>query len=103
MSNRPNHWRVHDAGAQISRRRLVALLLASPFLPASWRASIAQAAAGEATAAAVGEKFMKLSIFATGRSKLDPETGTALLAALRESDAAFAAAVDDLAADAGSG
>jgi hypothetical protein len=64
---------------------------------------MALAAAGEAAAAAVGEKFMTLSMFATSRSKLDPEVGAALLAALRESDAGFAAAVDDLAADAASG
>jgi hypothetical protein len=101
MSYRPTHRRIHEAGAHIRRRRLLALLLASPFLPASWRASMAQAAASEGTAAA--GKFMTLSTFATDRSKLDPEIGAALLAALRESDATFANAVDDLAADAASG
>jgi fructose 5-dehydrogenase small subunit len=103
MSNGPTHWHIHEALAQIRRRRLLVLLLASPVLPVSWRGSMAQGATGEGTAAAVGEKFMTLSIFATGRSKLDPEIGAALLAALRESDATFAAAVDDLAADAASG
>jgi fructose 5-dehydrogenase small subunit len=95
MSNRLTHPRIHEAGAQIRRRRLLALLLASPLLPPSWRAAMAQAAAGE--------KFMTLSIFATGRSKLDAEMGASLLAALRESGAEFAAAVDDLAGDAASG
>ena len=103
MSNDLTHQQTRDAEAHIRRRRLLALLLASPFLPASWRAAMAQGAAAEATAAAVGEKFIKLSTFATGRSKLDAETGAALLAALRESDATFAASVDDLAADAASG
>ena len=93
----------HDAEAQIQRRRLLALLLASPVLAASWHASMAQGAAGESTGAAVGEKFMRLSIFATGRSKLDPEVGAALLGALRESDASLSTALDDLAADASSG
>ena len=102
MSDRPTHRRIHRVGAQVRRRRLLALLLATPFLPASWRAAMAQGAAGEGTAAAAG-KFMTLSTFATGRTKLDPETGAALLAALRESDATFAAKVDDLAADAASG
>ena len=46
---------------------------------------------------------MTLSLFATGRSKLDPEIGTNLLAALRESDASFGGAADALAADAASG
>jgi len=103
MSNGPNRSRIHDTEAQIRRRRLLALLLAAPFLPASLRASFAQAAAGEGAAAAVSDKFMTLSMFATGRSKLDPAIGTATLTALRESDATFAAAIDDLAADAASG
>jgi len=46
---------------------------------------------------------MTLSSFATGRTKLDPEIGTNLLAALLESDASFAAAANALAADAASG
>ena len=46
---------------------------------------------------------MALSLFATGRSKLDPEIGTSLFAALRDSDASFAGAADSLAADAASG
>jgi hypothetical protein len=103
MSNGQTDRRIHDAGAQIRRRRLLVLLLASPVLPASWRAAMAQGAAGAGSAAVAGDKFMTLSMFATGRSKLDPAIGTATLAALRESDAAFAAAVDDLAADAASG
>src|SRR5262245_11221575 len=103
MSDEPTHLRIHDAGAQIRRRRLLALLLASPFLPASLRAAMAQGAAAAGGATAAGETFMKLSAFATGRSKLDTETGAALLAALRESDTGFAAAVDALAADAASG
>ena len=102
MNHRLAHRRIHNDGAQVRRRRLLALLLATPFLPASWRAAMAQGAAGEGTAAAAG-KFMTLSTFATGRPKLDPEIGASLLAALRESDASFAAAVDDLAADASSG
>ena len=93
----------HDGQAQVQRRKLLALLLASPFLAASWAPSMVQGAAGAATAATAGEKFMTLSTFATGRSKLDPELGASLLAVLRESDASFAAAVDDLAADAASG
>jgi hypothetical protein len=56
---------------------------------------MARAVAGEGTAAAA-RKFMTLSTFATGRSKLDPG------AALRGSDATFASAVDGLAADAAS-
>jgi hypothetical protein len=103
MSNGLTDRRIHDAEAQIRRRRLLALLLASPVLPASWHAAMAQGAAGAGSAAAAGATFMKVSLFATGRSKLDPEIGAALLAALRESDTTFAAAVDDLAADAASG
>ena len=91
-----------EAKAQTQRRKLLALLLASPVLSASWAAPMAQEA-GAADAATAGEKFMTLSVFATGRSKLDPELGASLLAALRASDASFAAAVDDLAADASSG
>lgn len=105
----PSHdeWTVplhpYHATAQIQRRKLLALLLASPALAASWAPSIAQAAAGTGTAATAAEKFMTLSTFATGRSKLDPELGASLQAALRESDASFAAAVEDLAKDASSG
>ena len=93
----------HYGTAQIQRRKLLALLLASPVLAAPWPVSIAQGTAGEKAAATVSERFMTLSTFATGRSKLDPQLGASLLAALRESDASFAAAVDDLAADASSG
>ena len=93
----------HDYKVQGQRRRLLALLLTSPVLAAPWPLTMAQGATGEATAGTIGERFMKLSIFATGRPKLDPELGASLMAALRESDASFAAAVDDLAADASSG
>ena len=107
MNNGIAPQRMRNAGTRIRRRSLLALLLATPFLPASWRAAMAQATSGGAsggvTAGAVSDKFMTLSAFAMGRSKLDAETGTALLAALRESDAGFAAAVDELAADAASG
>jgi hypothetical protein len=102
MSDELTPPHIHDAEGQVRRRKLLALLLASPFLPASWRA-MAQGAAAAGTAAAVGEKFMTLSVFATGRPKLDGKIGAALSAALRESDATFAAAVDDLAADTASG
>ena len=91
-----------DAAVQADRRKLLALLLATPCLAKSFLASAAQAVSGE-TIAAAGGKFMSLSQFATGRSKLDPEVGAALLAALRESDASLSTALDDLAADASSG
>ena len=92
-----------DAAVQADRRKLLALLLATPCLAKSFLAAAAEAVAGETTTAAVGGKFMALSEFATGRSKLDPEVGAALLAALRESDASLSTALDDLAADASSG
>ena len=84
------------------RRKLLALLLAMPWLTRSWLALAAPTVSGETTAA-VGGGFIALSQFATGRSKLDPEIGAALLAALRDSDASFSAAFDGLAADASSG
>jgi len=92
-----------DDAVQADRRKLLALLLATPWLAKSFLASAAQAVSGETTATAVGGKFMALSQFATGRSKLDPEVGAALFAALRESDASLSTALDDLAADASSG
>jgi hypothetical protein len=92
-----------DAEVQADRRKLLALLLATPCLAKSFLASAAQAVPGETTATAAGGKFMALSKFATGRSKLDPEVGAGLLAALRESDASLSTALDDLAADASSG
>ena len=86
-----------DAAANPGRRKLLALAIASAFLP-----PLAHAASSGA-AATLGQKFMALSLFATGRSKLDAEIGTKLLAALRDSDASFAGASDSLAADAASG
>jgi len=88
---------------QANRRRLLALLLATPWLSRSWVAAAAEAVPGETPAAAVGGRFVALSQFATGRSKLDPEIGAGLLGALRDSDASFSAAFEDLAADASSG
>ena len=84
------------AGVQAKRRQLLALLISAPWLP-----SVVQAAESAATAA--GEKFLTLSKFATGRSKLDLDVAAQLLAALRESEDTFAVAVDHLAADASSG
>ena len=86
----------HDADAQAQRRQLIALLVSAPWLP-----SLAQAAESAATAG--NKKFITLSQFATGRTKLDPEVGAQLLAALRASDASVGAALDQLAADAASG
>jgi hypothetical protein len=91
-----------DAPVQANRRKLLALLVAAPCLSRFAPASAAETTTGQ-TAAAMGGKFMPLSQFVTGRSKLDPEVGVALLAALRESDASFSAVLDDLAADAASG
>ena len=93
----PTHRQTLDVGANPFRRKILALLIVSPWLP-----SLAHAASSAATGTA-GNKFMALSLFATGRSKLDPEIGTKLFAALRESDASFAGAADSLAADAASG
>jgi len=72
------------------RRKLLGLLLASPWLAA---------AAQGLSAGPGGEKFMALSKFATGRAELDAELGTSLLAALRDAGVAL----DPLAADASSG
>lgn len=83
-----------DTGANPERRKVLALMIASAFLP-----TIAHAASG----GTAGGRLMALSLFATGRSKLDPEIGTKLFAALRESDASFAGAADSLAADVASG
>ena len=76
---------------------MLALVIASTWLP-----SLANAASAVAIGPAA-QKFMTLSLFATGRSKLDPEIGAKLFAALRDSDASFAGAADSLAADAASG
>ena len=46
---------------------------------------------------------MGLSLFATGRSKLDPQIGTRMLSALRDSDVSFVPLAKALAADAASG
>jgi len=86
-----------DVGANPGRRKVLALVIASTLLP-----PLARAASSVATGTA-GERFMALSLFATGRSKLDPQIGAKLLAALRESDASFAGVADSLAADAASG
>lgn len=93
----PLHRQTLDVAANPGRRKILALAIASAFLP-----SLAHAAASVATGTAA-QKFMALSLFATGRSKLDAEIGTKLFAALRESDASFAGAADSLAADAASG
>jgi len=93
----PIHRQTLEVGANPGRRKILALLIASPWLP-----SLAHAASSVGTAAPA-QKFMALSLFATGRSKLDPKIGTQLFAALRESDASFAGAADSLAADAASG
>jgi hypothetical protein len=90
----PIHRQTLDVSANPGRRKILALVIASAFLP-----SLVQAASSVATGPA-GQKFMALSLFATGRSKLDPEIGTKLFAALRDSDASFAGAADSLAADA---
>jgi hypothetical protein len=79
------------------RRKVLALVIASTFVP-----ELAHAASSVA-ASASGDRFMALSLFATGRSKLDPKIGAGLLAALRDADASFAAAADSLAVDAASG
>src|SRR4029450_6953466 len=60
-------------------------------------------AASSPASGIAGQKFMALSLFATGRSKLDPEIGTKLYAALHDSDASFAGLADSLAPDAASG
>lgn len=92
----PN-WQTLGADANPGRRKILALVIASACFP-----PLAHAAPSVATGTA-GHKFMALSLFATGRSKLDPEIGVKLLAALRESDASFAGAADSLAADVTSG
>jgi hypothetical protein len=92
----PIHQQTLDVAANPGRRKILAALIASAWVP-----SLAYAAT-TTTAATAGQKFMALSLFATGRSKLDPEIGTKLFAALCDSDASFAGAVDSLAADAAS-
>lgn len=92
----PTHQQTLDVASNPGRRRTLALVIASAFLP-----SLVNAASIIATGTA-SQKFMALSLFATGRSKLDPEIGTKLFAALRESDASFADAANSLAADAAS-
>src|SRR5262245_45065545 len=69
------------------RRRLLALLISSPWLAA---------AAQGLSAGAAGEKFMALSKFATGRAELDADIGAALFAV-------FPHNLDALGADAASG
>ena len=93
----PIHRQTLYVGANPGRRKILALAIASACLP-----PLARAASSVATVT-TDHNFMALSLFATGRSKLDPEIGTKLFAALRESDASFAGAADSLAADAASG
>jgi hypothetical protein len=93
----PIHQQTLDIAANPGRRKILAVLIASAWVP-----SLAYAAT-TTTAATAGQRFMALSLFATGRSKLDPEIGTKLFAALRESNASFAGTADSLAADAASG
>lgn len=87
-----------DEGVQIQRRKLLALLLAGP--PLAWGL---HALAGEPSALAKSDPFLRLSQFATGHASLDPASGAAVLAALRDSDAALGAVLDELAAAAASG
>jgi len=91
----PIHQQELDVGANPGRRKILALLIASAFLP-----TLVNAAASIAPTAS--QNFMTVSLFATGRSKLDPEIGTKLFAALVESDASFADTTNSLAADAAS-
>jgi len=100
---RPNQSSAEPAerntdGVDIRRRTLLALVLAAPTL--AWAT---RALAAEAGAPAADEKFLALSRFATGRSSLDPTMGGAVLAALRESDATQASALDQLTVAASSG
>ena len=90
------HQQTVDVSVNPGRRRVLALVIASAFLPQLVNA------ASIATTGTAGQNFMALSLFATGRSKLDPEIGTKLFAALVESDASFADAANSLAADAAS-
>jgi hypothetical protein len=92
----PIHQQTPDVAANPGRRKILALVIASAFLP-----PLVNAASNIPTATA-GQDFMALSLFATGRSKLDPEIATKLFAALLESDASFADAANSLAADAAS-
>jgi len=92
----PIHEQTLDVGANPGRRKILALVIASAFLP-----PLVNAASSIPTGTA-GQKFMALSLFATGRSKLDPEIGTKLFAGLLESDASFVDAANSLAADAAS-
>ena len=92
----PIHQQTPDVTLDPGRRKILALVIASAFLP-----SLVNAASSVVTGTA-GQNFMALSLFATGRSKLDPEIGTKLFSALIEADASFAAAADSLAGDAAS-
>ena len=91
------HRQMLDVAANPGRRKILALAIASACI------SPLVHAASSVAAGTTGSRFMALSLFATGRSKLDPEIGTKLSAALRESDASFAGRADSLAADAASG
>jgi hypothetical protein len=67
----------HSMPVQIQGgRKILALAIAIGVLPNRWsmrHRGIAQPSAGS-------QKFMALSLFATGRSKLDPELGAKLFA-----------------------
>src|SRR5215471_11777877 len=92
----PIHQQTLDMGVNPGRRKILALVIASAFLPQLVNA------ASIVTTGTAGQNFMALSLFATGRSKLDPEIGTKLFAALLESDASFGDAANALAVDAAS-
>ena len=92
----PMHPQTLDVVADPRRRKILVLAIASAFLPQLVNA------ASIVTTGAANQNFMALSLFATGRSKLDPEIGSKLFAALLEDDASFADAASSLAADAGS-
>jgi hypothetical protein len=94
--NVPIDQQTLDIGVNPGRRKILVLMIASAFLPQLVNA------ASIVTTSTAGQNFMALSLFATGRSKLDPEIGAKLFAALLESDASFADAANSLAADAAS-
>ena len=66
------HQRTLDVGTNPGRRKMLALVIASAFVP-----SLVNAASSIATGTA-DQRFMALSVFVTGRSKLDPAIGTKL-------------------------
>jgi hypothetical protein len=92
----PIHQQTLDVGVDPRRRKILVLALASAFLPQLVNA------ASIVTTGTADQIFMSLSLFATGRPKLDPEIGAKLFAALSESDASFTDAANSLAMDAAS-